>query len=104
MLRSEWRTILAYLHSLEVEDINLPLLAWQALRDLLVVLLWFAQDDDLARNLCWIKFQEVVMSSTSYTRGPFPDMLNWLLNVRRWVHSSFPVVRVPYAWRDGHCH
>ena len=94
----EWATILGYLHSTEAEDLELPLLTWQALHDLLVVLLWFGRASGPDVCVAWGKFEELVMTVTVYRSGPFPDMSRWLLNVHLWMRISFPPVGVhPYV-------
>ncbi|TFK81810.1 hypothetical protein K466DRAFT_604196 [Polyporus arcularius HHB13444] len=87
---ADWRLILAYLHSVEVEALDIPLLLWQAVRDILLMLVWFWRQRWLAINPRWCKWVEVIQRCTVYSRGPFPDMAVTVLNIHQLIRHLLP--------------
>ncbi|TFK78123.1 hypothetical protein K466DRAFT_607294 [Polyporus arcularius HHB13444] len=98
-----WKTILAHLHGTIVERLELPLPLWQALRDLLLVLVWFWEQRWLPVNEAWCKFEEVVTYSTTFDGGAPRDMSRWLLNLMAWLQDIVPAaawVEPVLTWKD----
>ncbi|RDX47054.1 hypothetical protein OH76DRAFT_1419896 [Lentinus brumalis] len=77
---ADWVVILAYMHSVEAERLNLSLALWQAIRDILLTLIWFWKHRWLGINPQWQKWEQAVQCSTVFSRGDFPDQLPWVLN------------------------
>ncbi|KAI0712963.1 hypothetical protein C8T65DRAFT_695158 [Cerioporus squamosus] len=74
-----------------------------AVRDLLQALLWFWGRRWLAVNESWCKFEELVWYSTSFKRGPMPDMTPWLVNVGAWLRATIPETAWQHrllSWQD----